>query len=141
MNINKVQIAGRLTKDPEVKHTPQGVSIADFSLAVNRFWKDAQGANKEEVDFIDVTAYGRTAETISKHLRKGREVYIEGRLKLDKWEKDGQARSKLGVIADSMQFVGAKPEQPHRTKPAPDFSKPPRGLDPDLDGEPDDIPI
>jgi single-strand DNA-binding protein len=71
MNLNKVKLAGRLTRDPEVRYTPSGTAIADFSLAVSRFWKNDKAETQEETDFIDVTAFGRSAETIGKHCRKG----------------------------------------------------------------------
>src|SRR4029077_11810743 len=112
MNLNKVQIAGRLTRDPEVRFTTSGTAISDISLAVSRFWKNDKGESQEETDFIDVTAFGRSAEIIEKHLHKGSPIFVEGRLKLDQWDdkKTGAKRSKLKVIAKSMQFVGPKPQ-------------------------------
>jgi single-strand DNA-binding protein len=120
MNLNRVSLAGRLTRDPDVHFTPSGTAIADISIAVSRFWKTDQGENKEETDFVDVTAFGRTAEIIQKHLRKASSVFIEGRLKLDTWtdRESGKPRSKLKVIAESMQFVGPKP-QGQSTEPTP----------------------
>jgi single-strand DNA-binding protein len=106
--------------------TPSGTAIADLSIAVSRFWKTDQGENKEETDFIDVTAYRRTAEVIQKHLRKASSVYIEGRLKLDTWtdRESGKNRSKLKVIAESMQFVGPKPQgQSNESTPSPALAK------------------
>jgi single-strand DNA-binding protein len=96
MNLNKVTIAGRLTRDPEIKYTSQGTAIADFGLAVNRYWKDTSGEKKEEVTFLDVTAYGRPAEIIQEYLKKGSPVYIEGRLQLDSWT-DKQTQQKRAV--------------------------------------------
>jgi single-strand DNA-binding protein len=112
MNVNKVQIAGRLTRDPEVRFTTSGTAISDISLAVSRFWKNDKGESQEETDFIDVTAFGRSAEIIEKHLHKGSPIFVEGRLKLDQWDdkQTGAKRSKLKVIAKSMQFVGPKPQ-------------------------------
>src|SRR6516165_12199138 len=114
MNINKVTLAGRLTRDPEIKHTPSGTAIADISLAVTRYYKNNAGESMEETDFIDVTAFGRSAEIIGKHLKKASPVYVEGRLKLDQWQdkQSGQPRSKLRVVAESMQFVGPRPQTP-----------------------------
>ena len=86
MNLNSVQLAGRLTRDPEIRYTASGVAIADIGIAVSRFLKNDQGETKEETDFIDVTAFGRTAETIQKHLHKGSPIYLDGRLKLDQWD-------------------------------------------------------
>ena len=85
MNINKVTLAGRLTRDPEIKYTPAGTAIADFSLAVTRYYKNNAAESVEETDFIEVTAFGRSAEIIGKHLKKASPVYVEGRLKLDQW--------------------------------------------------------
>jgi len=78
MNLNRVSLAGRLTRDPELRHTTSGTAIADISLAVSRFYQNAQGENQQETDFIDVTAFGKTAETIGKHLGKGSPVFVEG---------------------------------------------------------------
>jgi single-strand DNA-binding protein len=110
MNLNHVTLAGRLTRDPEIRSTQSGLSVTDLALAVSRFYKTDQGENREDVDFIDCTAFGKTAETLGKHLRKGRAVYLEGRLKFEQYsDKEGQKRSRLRVIIESMQFVGPKP--------------------------------
>jgi single-strand DNA-binding protein len=104
---NKVLIAGNLTRDPEVRATGANQSVANFGLAVNRKFKGSDGQMKEEVTFIDIEAWGRTAELVGQYLTKGRSAFIEGRLKLDQWDdKDGQKRSKLKVVADSVQFLG-----------------------------------
>jgi single-strand DNA-binding protein len=144
MNLNSVQLAGRLTRDPEIRYTSSGVAIADIGIAVTRFSKDDQGQTKESTDFIDCTAFGKTAETIQKHLHKGSPIYAEGRLKLEQWQDKttNQARSKLKVILDSMQFIG-----PRQAEPASNQSQrqatAPRSRANDLDGmpEPDDIPF
>ncbi|MSR64818.1 MAG: single-stranded DNA-binding protein [Verrucomicrobiae bacterium] len=108
-NLNKVLLIGNLTRDPEVRYTPKGTAVAQIGLAVNRVWNDDQGQQKEEVTFIDVEAWGRTAETAGKYLTKGRPVFIEGRLKLDSWEdkETKQKRSKMKVVAEMIQFLGA----------------------------------
>src|SRR5215469_3801196 len=80
MNLNRVTLASRLTRDPEIKYTPSGTAIADFSLAVTRYYKNNAGESQEDTDFIDVTAFGRSAEIIGKHLKKASPVYVEGRL-------------------------------------------------------------
>jgi single-strand DNA-binding protein len=156
MNINKVTLAGRLTRDPEIKHTPSGTTIADISLAVTRYYKNNAGESVEETDFIDVTAFGRSAEIIGKHLKKASPVYVEGRLKLDQWQEkqSGQPRSKLRVVAESMQVVGPRlqtrapapvPSPAQRPGPAAPAPAPApaakRPLDPDLEVEPSDIPF
>jgi single-strand DNA-binding protein len=105
---NKVILAGNLTRDPELRYTPSGTAIAKFGLAINRKWKDAQsGEMKEEVTFIDVDAFGKTAETIGNFLKKGRPILIEGRLKLDQWDdkQTQQKRSRLGVVLESFNFL------------------------------------
>jgi len=84
MNVNKVTLAGRLTRDPETRYTNSGTAITDISLAVSRFYKNEAGETRDETDFIDVTAFGRSAEIIQKHLHKGNPLFVEGRLKLDK---------------------------------------------------------
>ena len=101
-------VAGNLTRDPEVKFLANERAVCNFGLAVNKKWKDKEGNAKEEVTFIDVEAWGRTAELIGQYLKKGSPAYIEGHLKLDTWEKDGQKHSKLKVSADSVQFLGGK---------------------------------
>jgi single-strand DNA-binding protein len=108
-NFNKVILAGNLTRDPELRYTPQGIAVAVFGLAVNRVWKDDTGQQKEEVTFVDIEAWRGLAETIGKYLTKGRPVLIEGRLKMDSWEdkETKQKRSKLKVVAENMQFLGA----------------------------------
>lgn len=100
-------LCGNLTRDPEVRYTAGGLAICQFGLAVNRSWKDAQGELKEEVTFVDVSAFGKQAETIGQYLKKGRPMLVEGRLKLDQWEdkQSGQKRSKLGVVLEAFTFL------------------------------------
>ena len=105
---NKVILAGNLTRDPEVRYTPGGMAIAKFGLAVNRRWKDSQsGEMKEEVTFVDIDAFGKSAETIGQYLKKGRPILIEGRLRLDQWDdkQTQQKRTKLGVVLESFTFL------------------------------------
>jgi single-strand DNA-binding protein len=106
-NFNKVILAGNLTRDPELRYTPKGVAIAKLGLAINRTWKSETGETKEETTFVDVDAFGRTAETIGQYLKKGRPILIEGRLRLDQWDdkQTGQKRSKLGVVLETFQFL------------------------------------
>lgn len=108
MNINKVTLAGNLTRDPEMQYTPKGTAVGKFGLAINRRWRDTQTQElKEEATFVDCTAFGKTAEHISQYFRKGQRIYIEGRLKLDQWEdkQTHQKRSKLNVVVETFQFV------------------------------------
>jgi single-strand DNA-binding protein len=106
---NRVILLGNLTRDPELRYIPSGMAVTDIGLAVNDRRKNANGEWVEEVTFVDVTVWGRTAEVMSEYLSKGSPVFIEGRLKLDSWEdKDGQKRSKLKVTCERMQMVGGK---------------------------------
>jgi single-strand DNA-binding protein len=111
-NINRVIIAGNLTRDPAVKFLASGTATADFGLAVNRKWRDKDGQQQEEVTFLDIEAWGKTAELVGQYLSKGRSCLVEGRLRLDQWEdqKTGQKRSKLKVVAESVQFLGGREE-------------------------------
>ncbi|MCE9581760.1 MAG: single-stranded DNA-binding protein [Planctomycetes bacterium] len=105
-SVNKVMLLGRLTRDPELRYTGKGTAVCDLGLALNRVGKDANGEKKEEVTFVDVTAWERTAELCAQYLKKGRQVFIEGRLKFEQWDaKDGTKRSKLSVTADQVTFV------------------------------------
>jgi len=111
VSINRVMLAGNLTRDPVVRMFGNDRAVANFSLAINHRYKSADGSVKEDVTYVDIEAWGRTAELVGQYLSKGRSCFIEGRLKLDNWEdKDGSKRSKLKVVADSVQFLGAKPE-------------------------------
>jgi single-strand DNA-binding protein len=106
-SFNKVILAGNLTRDPELRYTPKGTAVAKIGLAINRTWKDDTGQQKEEVTFVDVDAFGRSAEVISQYLKKGRPILVEGRLKFDQWDdkQTNQKRSRLGVILESFQFL------------------------------------
>ncbi len=108
-NLNRVMLMGNLTRDPELRYTPNNTAVAKIGLAVNRKWKSQSGEQQEEVTFIDCEAWGRTAETINEHLRKGRPIFIEGRLKLDQWQdKDGNNRSKLKVTVERFEFIDSR---------------------------------
>jgi len=107
---NKVILVGNLTRDVELKYTPTGTAIAKFGLATNRTYKDnVTGENKQEVMFIDITVFGRSAEIANQYLIKGRRVLIEGRLVLDQWvDQTGQKRSKHSIVAEKVQFMENK---------------------------------
>lgn len=105
--MNKVILLGNLTRDPEVRYTPGGSAVAEIGLAHNESYFDkASNSRKEITTFVDVTLWGRTAEVASEYLSKGSQILIEGKLRLDQWESDGQKRSKLKVVADNMQMLG-----------------------------------
>lgn len=108
-SFNKVILLGNLTRDPEVRYTPKGTAVTDLGLAVNRTYTADNGEKREEVTFVDVTFWGRTAEVAGEYLKKGRPVFVEGRLQLDSWDdkQSGQKRSKLKVIGENMQMLGA----------------------------------
>ena len=104
---NRVVLMGNLTRDPELRYIPSGTAVSEIGLAVNdRVKRNDQWV--EEATFVDVTLWGRTAEVANEYLSKGSPVLIEGRLKLDTWEKEGQKRSKLRVVADKMQMLGGR---------------------------------
>lgn len=105
-SLNKVLLMGNLTRDPEVKYTPKGTAVCDLGLAINDSYKAQDGTIKETTTFVDVEVWGRTAENCKQYLTKGRPVFIEGQLRLDTWEQDGQKRSKMKVRADRVQFLG-----------------------------------
>ena len=118
---NKVILIGNLTRDPELRYTPQGVAIAKIGLAVNRTWKNEAGESKEEVTFVDVDAFRRQAETLAQYLKKGSPLMVEGRLKLDQWDdkQTGQKRSRLGVVLEGFQFLGGGNRGAEGAAPAP----------------------
>ncbi len=106
-NLNKVFLIGNLTRDPELRYTPQGSAICDLGLAINRQYTTNDGVKKEEVCFVDITAWGRQAETCNRFVKKGSQIFVEGRLKLDSWQdkETGKNRSKLNVVAERIQFL------------------------------------
>ncbi|MBC8001364.1 MAG: single-stranded DNA-binding protein [Opitutaceae bacterium] len=155
-SFNKVILVGNLTRDPELRYTPKGTAVAKIGLAVNRTWRNEAGETKEEVTFVDVDVFGRTAENVGQYLRKGSPVLVEGRLRLDTWEdkQTNQKRSKLGVVAEIVQFLSsgrsgegsaaaagpdATPRKAPPAKPAPVASEPA-----DAESQPpedDDVPF
>jgi single-strand DNA-binding protein len=110
-NLNKVMIIGNVTRDPEIKYTPKGSAVVDIGIAVNRTFTPEGGERREETTYIDVTLWGRTAETAAEYCKKGRSVYVEGRLQLDSWEDktSGQKRSKLRVVGENYQLLDRRP--------------------------------
>lgn len=103
---NKVVLMGNLTRDPELRSTPNGQQVAGFSLAINRTWKNAQGEQQEAVDYIDCNAWGKPGEIITQYMRKGSAILISGRLQQRSWEQEGQKRSKVEVVVEDFNFVG-----------------------------------
>lgn len=112
-SLNKVMLIGNLTKDPELRYTPNGTAVTNLRLAVNRKFKDSKGELKEDTCFITITAWDKQAEICNQYLKKGRGVFVEGILQSRSWEtNDGQKRSTIDVRAERIQFLndGAKPE-------------------------------
>ena len=107
-SFNKVILIGNLTRDVQLRFTPGGTPVAEVGLAVNDKRKGQNGEWVDEVTFVDVTIWGRTAEVASEYLSKGSPLFVEGRLKLDTWEKDGQKNYKLRVVCEKMQLIGAR---------------------------------
>jgi single-strand DNA-binding protein len=106
---NKVILMGNLTRDPQLKYLPSGMAVCEFGLAINRRWRDKDGNQKEEVCYVDQSAFGRQGETINQYLSKGKPILVDGHLRFDSWTgQDGQKRSKLSVIVDTFQFVGSR---------------------------------
>jgi single-strand DNA-binding protein len=105
-NFNRVILMGNLTADPEVRYAPSGNPVADMRMAVNRRWRGQDGQDHEETCFVSVAAWGRQAEICQQYLAKGSPLFVEGRLKYDQWERDGQKFSKLSVVAERVQLMG-----------------------------------
>ncbi len=109
--VNKVILVGNLGKDPEVRYTSGGQAVANLRIATSRSWTDKQsGQRKEETEWHDVEVWGKQAEQCGEYLAKGRQVYVEGRLKTDKWQdkQSGQERSKVKIVADTVRFLGGR---------------------------------
>lgn len=170
-DVNIVVLAGRLTRDPEMRYTPSGMAVAKLGMAIGRKFKDNQsGQMREETTFVDVEVWGRQAETASQYLSKGRGLLVEGELRYDQWEdkQTGQKRSKLKVVASRVQFLGGpagaggggsgggggggeggggggpKPQRQapqNRGRQAPPADDGPPDSEPDLDIKEDDIPF
>ena len=111
-SLNKVQLIGRLGRDPETRFTTKGTKVTNFSVAVDRRWRASDGAVKEDTDWFNVVAWGRLAEICQEYLSKGRLVYIEGRLQTDRYEVEGETKFFTKVVARNMQMLERKPEDP-----------------------------
>jgi len=151
-SLNRVLLVGNLTRDPEVRYLTSGAPVADLGLAVSRKFRTQQGEDREEVCFVNVTAWGKTAENCGQYLSKGSPILVEGRLKFDQWEKDGQKQSRLTVVAESVQFLSSgrrseggtaeysdAPARENRSAAAP--AAPARQDDGPPPGDDDDLPF
>ena len=107
-NFNQVILMGNLTRDPQLSYTPNKTPVVEFGLAVNRKWKAEDGAQREEVLFIECQCFGKRAEVINKHFKKGSPIFVQGRLKLEQWTKDDKQHSRIRVIVENFEFIGSK---------------------------------
>lgn len=129
MDLNKVMLIGRLTRDPESRTTPQGHTVANFSIATGRVWKDQQGNQQERTEFHNIVAWRRLAEICAQYLAKGRQIYIEGSLQTRSWEgQDGKKNYRTEVVADNMIMLGSKADAP---APAANQAAPAAGQNPE----------
>jgi single-strand DNA-binding protein len=152
-SFNQVTLMGNLTRDPELRTTPNGASVCSFSLALNRSYKGSDGNWQEATDYIDIVAWGPLGERVAQYLTKGRPALVSGRLQSRSWEQDGQKRSKVEVVANDVTFLGgpgggqAAPAGDNQPQTAPTPSKPSKKDDvviEDIGDEPinlDDIPF
>ena len=108
-SFNQVTLMGNLTRDPELRNTPNGQSVCNFGLALNRSYKSADGEWVEATDFVDIVAWGPLGERVAQYLTKGRPALVSGRLQSRSWEQDGQKRNKLEVVAQDVTFLGGAP--------------------------------
>jgi len=118
-SLNKIQVIGNVTRQVELKRTQSGTAVCEIGVAINESRKDANGEWVEEVLFLDVTLWGRTAEVAAEYAGKGASVYIDGRMRLDAWtDQTGQERKKLKVVGDRLQLLGGRQEARAEPKPA-----------------------
>jgi len=155
-NYNKVLLMGNITRDIEVKYTPKGTAVTDIGLAINRFIPAAEGSEKrEEVTFVDVTFWGRSAETLKQYCKKGRPLFVEGRLQLDTWDdkQTGQKRSRIRIVGENFQFIDSRAggsgggsgdydvPPSHMSEPPPPTTSRMQGSTPSSAPDDDDIPF
>ena len=149
-SFNKVILLGNLTRDPEVRYTPKGSAVCDLGIAVNRQYTLDSGEKREDVTYVDVVLWARLAELAGEYLKKGRPIFIEGRLQMDTWDdkQSGQKRTKLRVVGESMQLLGSRPpaaagaaepaEEDRQSRAAKPSTPPPK---PSASAEPDEDEI
>ena len=140
-SLNKVFLIGNLTKDPELRFVPSGQAVANLRLATNRKYKAGNGELKEEVTYLGVEVWGKSAEACGEYLKKGSPLLVEGRLKLKEWTaQDGQKRSLLEVVAERVQFLGGGPRRGEAGGGGEGFEGPPPSDAPPASSD-DDIPF
>jgi single-strand DNA-binding protein len=145
VNLNKVIIAGNLTRSPELRHSPNGNAIATFGMATNRAWTDTNGDRQEEVEYHNVTVFGTQAETAHQYRRKGQLALIEGRLRTTSWEVEGGKRYRTDIVAELIQFGPKRQEDAGEADdyPGPRANSAPTPVaaaDGNIDGQPDEQP-
>jgi len=144
MDLNKVQIIGRLTRDPEIRTTPNGANVASFSVATGFTWTDQQGQKKEQTEFHNVVAWRKLADIIGQYLKKGSQVYIEGRLQTRSWEgQDGKKNYRTEIVAENLIMLG-RPGQGGSNSPIPQAAaveQPAPANEPTIQIDNDDIPF
>lgn len=152
MYLNKAMVYGNLTRDPEIKALPNGTQVCSFSIATNRTYKDRDGNKQEQVEYHNIVAFARLAEIIGQYLKKGRPIYIEGRMQTRSWEKDGQKHYRTEIVADNFQFGASAPGEgggagvasaaPAAAAPSDTAGAAPAAPDyPEEDINPEDIPF
>lgn len=147
MYLNKVLLYGNLTRDPELRALPSGQQVATFGLATNRSFRNKEGQQQEQTEFHNIVAFGRTAEVMGQYLKKGRPVFVEGRMQTRSWEAEGQKKYRTEIVVDSFQFgpSGGERTEGGRQAPAADEQSQDTGGDsiqyPDDEINPEDIPF
>lgn len=146
MYLNKVLLYGNLTRDPELRALPSGQQVASFGLATNRSFRNKEGAQQEQTEFHNIVAFGRTAEVMGQYLKKGRAVYVEGRIQTRSWEAEGTKKYRTEIVVDSFQFgpSGGERDGGGRQAPADEGSQDTGGESiqyPDEEINPEDIPF
>ena len=146
MNINKAMVFGNLTRDPELKSLPSGIQVCSFSIATNRIYNDRDGNRQEQVDYHNISVFGKQAENRAKYLTKGASAFVEGRLQTRSWEADGVKHYRTEIIADRVQFgprsgSGGSAPAAAADKGAGDEKKPATPDYPEEEINPEDIPF
>lgn len=127
-SLNKVMLIGRLGKDPEVRHTQEGMPVATFSLATSEIWTDKSGNRQERTEWHNIVAWNKLADLCRRYLTKGRQVYVEGRIRTREWDdREGNKRRTTEIIASQILFIGARPEQVEAVAPAAPAEEPVAG--------------
>jgi len=137
-SVNKAILIGNLGKDPEIRYTPSGQAVASFPIATTRRWRDKDGQPQEQTDWHNIVVWGRQAENAKEYLRKGRPVYIEGRIQTRNYDdKDGVKRYVTEIVAQTVQFLGGRPDSGSGDRSTP----PPPDEPPDIQSDDDDLPF